>query len=57
MLRTTTALTIVNAGNKENVLPGRAEATVNFRILPGDTKEGVLRPHARQGGRRRRPAV
>ena len=42
MLRTTTALTIVNAGNKENVLPGRAEATVNFRILPGDTKEGVM---------------
>ena len=32
----------MNAGNKENVLPGRAEATVNFRILPGDTKEGVL---------------
>ena len=26
MLRTTTALTIINAGNKENVLPGRAEA-------------------------------
>ena len=42
MMRTTTALTIVNAGNKENVLPGRAEATVNFRILPGDTKEQVL---------------
>jgi carboxypeptidase PM20D1 len=42
MIRTTTALTIVNAGNKENVLPGRAEATVNFRILPGDTKEQVL---------------
>ena len=42
MLRTTTALTILNAGNKENVLPGRAEATVNFRILPGDTKEQVL---------------
>jgi carboxypeptidase PM20D1 len=42
MLRTTTALTIVNAGNKENVLPGRAEATVNFRILPGDTKEQVM---------------
>lgn len=42
MLRTTTALTIVNAGNKENVLPGRADATVNFRILPGDTKAGVL---------------
>ncbi len=42
MLRTTTALTMVNAGNKENVLPGRAEATINFRILPGDTKEQVL---------------
>jgi len=42
LLRTTTALTIVNAGNKENVLPGRAEATVNFRLLPGDTKDGVL---------------
>ena len=42
MLRTTTALTIVNAGNKENVLPGLAEATVNFRLLPGDAKEQVI---------------
>ncbi|APW42802.1 M20 family peptidase, partial [Rhodoferax saidenbachensis] len=42
MLRTTTSLTIVNAGNKENVLPGVAEATVNFRLLPGDTKEQVM---------------
>jgi carboxypeptidase PM20D1 len=42
MLRTTTALTIVNAGNKENVLPGRAEATVNYRLLPGDSKASVL---------------
>ncbi len=42
MLRTTTALTIVNAGNKENVLPGKAEAVVNFRILPGDTTASVL---------------
>ena len=41
MLHTTTALTIVSAGNKENVLPGVAEATVNFRLLPGDTKEAV----------------
>ncbi|HWI81243.1 M20 family peptidase [Ramlibacter sp.] len=43
MLRTTTALTIVHAGNKENVIPGVAEATVNFRILPGETRETVLR--------------
>ena len=42
MLRTTTALTIVNAGNKENVLPGRAEAVVNFRILPGDSVDQVM---------------
>ncbi|CAM5782104.1 M20 family peptidase [Ottowia pentelensis] len=42
LLRTTTALTIVSAGNKDNVLPGRAEATVNFRMLPGDTEDGVL---------------
>lgn len=42
MLRTTTALTIVNAGNRDNVIPGRAEATVNFRLLPGDTKDDVL---------------
>jgi len=42
MLRTTTALTMVNAGNKDNVLPGRAEATVNFRLLPGDTKAQVM---------------
>jgi carboxypeptidase PM20D1 len=47
MLRTTTALTVVNAGNKDNVLPGRAEATVNFRLLPGDTREQVL-AHVKQ---------
>jgi carboxypeptidase PM20D1 len=41
MLRTTTALTIVNAGNKENVLPGRADAVVNFRLLPGDSLASV----------------
>jgi len=42
MLRTTTALTIVNAGNKDNVIPGVAEATVNFRLLPGDTRDSVI---------------
>ncbi|NRF68712.1 M20 family peptidase [Aquincola sp. S2] len=41
LLRTTTALTIVNAGNKDNVLPGRAEGVVNFRLLPGSTIESV----------------
>src|SRR5258708_13196861 len=44
MLRTTTALTVINGGNKSNVLPARAVALVNFRILPGDTIEAVERP-------------
>jgi carboxypeptidase PM20D1 len=35
-MRTTTAPTIINAGVKDNVLPGKAEAVVNFRILPGE---------------------
>ena len=42
MVRTTTALTIFNAGDKDNVLPGNAEATVNFRLIPGDTQETVI---------------
>jgi carboxypeptidase PM20D1 len=42
MLRTTTALTIVQAGNKDNVIPGQAEAVVNFRIMPGETRQSVL---------------
>ncbi len=42
LLRTTTALTMAHAGIKENVLPEMAEATVNFRLLPGDTIAMVL---------------
>jgi carboxypeptidase PM20D1 len=42
MLRTTTAVTIVDGGVKENVLPSRAHAVVNFRILPGDDIDSVL---------------
>jgi carboxypeptidase PM20D1 len=41
-VRTTTALTMFNAGVKENVVPQRAEARVNFRLLPGDTPEYVV---------------
>ncbi len=41
MVRTTTALTIFNAGDKDNVLPGNAAATVNFRLIPGDTQTSV----------------
>jgi carboxypeptidase PM20D1 len=41
-VRTTIAPTIIEGGVKENVLPSHARAVVNFRILPGDTVEGVL---------------
>ncbi|MEH6582706.1 MAG: M20/M25/M40 family metallo-hydrolase [Halioglobus sp.] len=41
-VRTTTALTMFNAGVKENVVPQQAQAKVNFRLLPGDTTEGVI---------------
>jgi carboxypeptidase PM20D1 len=41
-LRTTTALTVVNAGGAENALPGRANASVNFRLLPGDASDAVV---------------
>jgi carboxypeptidase PM20D1 len=47
LLRTTTAVTIVRAGVKSNVLPRSATATVNFRVLPGDTVEAV-EAHARR---------
>jgi len=40
--RTTTAPTLLpETGTKENVIPRQAEAIVNFRILPGDTVQGV----------------
>ena len=42
MVRTTTALTMMNAGVKENVVPQRAEARVNFRLLPGTTADSVV---------------
>lgn len=42
MVRTTTAPTIIEAGVKDNVIPTLATATINFRILPGDTKETVM---------------
>ncbi|MCR4315396.1 MAG: M20 family peptidase [Planctomycetes bacterium] len=47
MLRTTIAPTILRAGVKDNVIPSEARATVNFRILPGDTTESVI-AHVRE---------
>jgi len=33
---------MIRGGIKENVLPTKASAKVNFRILPGDTVESVM---------------
>jgi len=41
-VRTTSAPTMLNAGIKENILPTEAMATINFRLLPGDTSEKVI---------------
>ena len=46
-LQTTIAPTIIDGGNKENVLPPEARAVVNFRIHPRDTAEGIL-AHVRE---------
>jgi carboxypeptidase PM20D1 len=37
VMRTTTAVTMTNGSPQANVLPQKATATVNFRILPGNT--------------------
>ncbi len=42
LIRTTTAATMFEAGVKDNVLPSKARAVVNFRILPGESVAGVL---------------
>ncbi|HEX5612761.1 MAG TPA: M20 family peptidase, partial [Burkholderiales bacterium] len=41
MVRTTTAATIFQAGTKDNVLPSRARAVLNFRISPADSVAAV----------------
>ncbi len=41
-VRTTTAPTMLQAGIKDNVLPTEAKATINFRLLPGNTSEQVM---------------
>jgi carboxypeptidase PM20D1 len=42
LIRTTFAATIISGGVKDNVIPELAQATINVRILPGDTEEDVL---------------
>lgn len=42
LIRTTIAPTMLQGSVKENVLPARARAVVNFRIRPGDSVANVL---------------
>ena len=42
LLHSTTAATMASGSTQSNVIPARASAIVNARVLPGDTKEQVL---------------
>lgn len=42
LIRTTMAPTMLSAGVKDNVLPGAADAVINFRLLPGDSRDTIL---------------
>ncbi|MCE5207769.1 MAG: M20 family peptidase [Chloroflexi bacterium] len=42
LLRTTTAVTMIEGGIKVNILPPHAAAKVNFRLAPGDTVQDVV---------------
>lgn len=43
LVRTTTAVTMARGSDADNVLASTAQVTVNFRILPGDTVESVVK--------------
>jgi len=47
LVRTTTAPTMLQGSEKDNVLPAEARAVVNFRVHPRDTIAGVL-DHVRE---------
>ena len=47
LIRSTAAASMIRAGVKPNVLPSRAEAVVNFRILPGETARQMV-DHVRE---------
>lgn len=41
-IRTTTAVTMAQGSNKDNILPSKASAIINFRIMPGDSIQSVI---------------
>lgn len=42
LIHTTQVATIFNAGVKDNVVPYRAQAVVNYRLLPGDSPTFII---------------
>ncbi|MBI9107552.1 MAG: M20/M25/M40 family metallo-hydrolase [Spirochaetales bacterium] len=42
MLKDTVSITVLRAGEKENIIPEIAEATLDIRMLPGRSTEGFL---------------
>ena len=42
IMRNTIAPVLLNAGFRGNVIPGSAEATINFRVIPGTTAEELI---------------
>ncbi|MCD4672680.1 MAG: M20 family peptidase, partial [Anaerolineaceae bacterium] len=42
VIRTTTAVTMISGGIKDNILPREARAKVNFRLMSGETSEGTI---------------
>jgi carboxypeptidase PM20D1 len=47
LIRSTQALTMASGSDAPNVLPANAHATINVRILPGETTQSVLRHYER----------
>ena len=43
MLHTTLVPTIIEGGIKDNVVPSQVKATINLRLLPGDSVEAVIK--------------
>lgn len=42
LIRTTAATTLFSAGETENVLPHKASALINFRLIPGDSIQDIV---------------
>ena len=47
LIRTTSAVTVIQAGMKENVIPSQASALINHRIHPSDTIDSVVQTDRR----------